>query len=201
MSLLKKLGRLAKTKMGQAAIGAFVPGGPAIVTAMNVAQSLKTPKMPTMNGGMPLGVPQSFLPTIMGGAVTPPFVSASTAAQVGMAGTGIITRTSTIVGSIIRSASGRIVGFFVGGRRISRKKAVMLAKKVGLDAAAMALGITAVELSQAILEESGAPRRGRGITATQLRNARRVNRRIISMTKDLQAIGSVTVKKGSKVCR
>lgn len=116
-------------------------------------------------GAALLGNPPTASP---GGAPAPPIFGA-----LGIAGVAPVVRGAVaLAGNLIRSASGRIVGFFVGGRRISRSAGVALAKRIGLDAAAVALGVTAVELSQAILDEASKRRRRGGISASDLRRTR-----------------------------
>lgn len=74
----------------------------------------------------------------------------------------------------VRSIGGKILRFILpSGAAVSRASAVKLAKEVGLTAAATALGVSAVELAEAIMQEEGKPRRGRGITASQLRVTKR----------------------------
>lgn len=75
---------------------------------------------------------------------------------------------------VVRSVGGKILRFILpSGAAVSRKNAVKLAKEVGLTAAATALGVSAVELAEAIMQEEGKARRGRGITASQLRTTTR----------------------------
>lgn len=75
---------------------------------------------------------------------------------------------------VLRSAGGRILGWILpSGRRVGRKAAVAMAKQFGLIAAASALGATVEDLAQAVLDEEAKPRRGRGITASQLRTTTR----------------------------
>lgn len=75
---------------------------------------------------------------------------------------------------VLRSAGGRILGWILpSGRRVGRKAAVAMAKQFGLVAAASALGASVEDLAQAVLDEEAKPRRGRGITASQLRTTTR----------------------------
>lgn len=91
-------------------------------------------------------------------------------------------------GAIMRGAQrvgAKIMGFVLpNGARISRKSAVSLAKRVGIDAAAAALGITAVELAEALLQDAQTTsrRRRKGISYRDLRTTSRVARRLCSMT-------------------
>lgn len=79
----------------------------------------------------------------------------------------------------IRSASGRLLGFITAsGRRVSRRQAVRLAREMGITAAATALGVGAAELAEAVLDETKRGRRGRGITAAQIRTTTRTIRKL-----------------------
>lgn len=130
----------------------------------------------------PPAIPPSIpTPSAFGGG---PRMSLITSA--GMSGVPAIARAGTqLIGNIFRTSTGKISGFLVGGRRISRKSAVKLAKEVGIGTAAATLGIGAVELAQAILDESTTRRRRRGITARDLANARRVACKVSRMARDL----------------
>lgn len=89
-------------------------------------------------------------------------------------------------GSMVMAGAGRLfskAGRFLGittasGKVIRRKQIVAAAKKFGLEATAAATGLTIVELSQLVIEETGKPRRARGITGSQLRNASSTIRRM-----------------------
>lgn len=75
---------------------------------------------------------------------------------------------------VIRSVGGRILGWVLpSGRRVTRKAAVSMAKQFGLVGTAAAIGATVEDLAQAVLDEESKPRRGRGITAANLRVTRR----------------------------
>lgn len=70
---------------------------------------------------------------------------------------------------ILRSAGGRILGWILpSGQKVTRKAAVALAKSMGLQAAATAMGIGAIELAEAVMQEEGRSRRRRGISARDL---------------------------------
>lgn len=102
--------------------------------------------------------------------------------------TGAMTLRGTITGAIgvIRSATGKILRVIMpGGRSVSRKNAVALIKRVGIDAAAVALGISAVEAAQMLLDDVTTKRRGRGLSAANIRTAKRVCRTISSMQRSL----------------
>lgn len=110
---------------------------------------------------------------------------------------GTVARAGAAAVGIIRTAAGRIAGWVLpSGVRVSRKQAVELAKNVGITAAAGALGASAVELAEAIMQEEGRPRRGRGITAAQLRTTRRTMRKVESMHRQI-----AKAAKGAARCR
>jgi len=74
---------------------------------------------------------------------------------------------------LIGRAAGRAVG------RIDRRKAALLARELGISAAAIALGITAVELAELLV--SAPRRRRRGITAAQISTTKATIRRVNSL--------------------
>ena len=153
----------------------IISGGAAVTPAV-----LRTPALPPLptplpgGGGAFSGGPRMSLVSATGGM--------GALAPIG----GQIVRAGTqLIGNIFRTSTGKITGFMVGGRRISRKAAVKLAREVGIGTAAATLGIGAVELAQAIMDESTTRRRRRGITARDLSNARRVNCKIARYARDL----------------
>lgn len=95
-------------------------------------------------------------------------------------GTGLIL--GGAAGNLVLSSTGRILAVITaGGARIGRKRAVSIAKFLGLNAAAAALGIGVVELAQMTVDETGRPRRRRGITARDFATTRRTMTKIKSM--------------------
>lgn len=122
-------------------------------------------------GGIPdygpiAGVP-TLTPTVMGGggaAMTPT-----------MGAVGGIARGVTVVGTMVMSAAGKIRGFLTGaGTFLQTRRAVLLAKSIGIQAAATMLGIGVAELAQAVLQESTRKRgRARGISARDFRTTSR----------------------------
>src|SRR5574341_1475610 len=84
------------------------------------------------------------------------------------AGIGSSGRTIDPMG-VVRSVSGKILGVMKGvGTMVSRKRIVKLARSVGIEAAAAAIGVTALIVAQMVMDEQAAPKRGRGITARDL---------------------------------
>lgn len=91
-----------------------------------------------------------------------------------------------VVVGIIRTARGAISRIVLpSGQSFSRKKAAALIKRVGFEAAAIALGITVFEAAEILLAETTGRRRRRGITGAQLASAKRVNCTIKRMAADL----------------
>lgn len=87
---------------------------------------------------------------------------------------GTVARVGGAAVGVIRSVSGRIVSIMLpSGQKVTRKAAINLAKQMGVTGAATALGIGAVELAEMIVQDQGKSRRGKGISAAQLRTTRR----------------------------
>lgn len=67
-----------------------------------------------------------------------------------------------------------------------RRSALVLAKELGISAAAIALGITVLELAEIIAR--GTPRRRRGITARQISTTKATIRRIDSLNRAIAKV-------------
>jgi hypothetical protein len=79
---------------------------------------------------------------------------------------------------------------------VSRKqqaKLKVMVQTIGLPAVADALNLSEGEVAALLLKNF--PRRGKGITAAQLRNAKRVNRTIMGMAKQLQDACKTTTRR------
>ena len=101
------------------------------------------------------------------------------AARVGGAGA---LATGGAAGNLILSSTGRILSVVTAtGARIGRKRVVAIAKSIGLNAAAAALGISIVELATMVTDDLGRPRRRRGITARDFSTTRRTLTKIKTM--------------------
>lgn len=71
----------------------------------------------------------------------------------------------------------------LGGKYLTNRKVVALAKRIGLEAAAAALGISVLNIAQMIATDASRPtRRRRGITWRELNTTRRTMRRLASMS-------------------
>lgn len=87
------------------------------------------------------------------------------------------------------------------GKVVTRKNAVALAKRIGVDSAAVALGISAAELASAIAEHHARPRRGRGtITRKDLATVRRTSRKLNTALCALASIPRPTVRRTRGAC-
>lgn len=106
---------------------------------------------------------------------------------------------------VVRTTTGRISSVVLAsGQRFSRKRAAALIRRFGFEVATVALGIGAVELAEILLADSEAQarrRRGRGISAAQLRNAKRVNCQVKRMAADLGVRSTTRCAPRRKTCR
>lgn len=93
-----------------------------------------------------------------------------------------------IGGAVVRG--GRMIATAIGN--ISRKRVVAIAKTLGIQAAATALGIGAVEVAQMVLDEQGHKRRGGGVTGAQLRTTRKTMRKVMGMARTIRSACSET---------
>lgn len=118
----------------------------------------------------------------------------------GMAGIGAIARMGGGRG-LIRTTTGRISRIMLpSGQVFSRKNAAALIRRVGFEAAAIALGITVIEAAELLLTDSQTRRRGKGITAAQLRNAKSTTCRVRNAARTL-GIRSTAAPRRRKTCR
>lgn len=128
---------------------------------------------------------------------TPPGGRMSLIAAAGMSGLPAVIRGGQ---GIARTATGRIGRIFLpSGASVSKRDAASLIRRVGFEAAAVALGITAIEAAELFLQESSRRRRGRGITAAQVRNARRTTCMVARLARDL-GVKAAPVRR-RKTCR
>jgi len=154
---------------------------------------------------MPTPAPQTFLPAALpggaypAGSVIPDYGPiGGTASGMGMArpagfpailggAARLVPGASRLLGAaagIVRTAAGKVRGVMTSaGRFVSSTKAAALAKKVGLETAAVALGVSAVELAEMVLadQEQRGRRRSRGVSGTDLKRTRRTIRTIERM--------------------
>jgi len=93
---------------------------------------------------------------------------------------GVLARGARAPGIAV-TTTGVIRGVQTASGFFSRKNMVALARKVGLEAAALALGITIVDMATAVADEQRRPRRRRGISGRDIATTRRTIRMIKSM--------------------
>ena len=114
---------------------------------------------------------------------TPPGGRMSLIGAAGMSALPALTRGGV---GLIRTATGRISRILLpSGAAVSKRDAAALIRRVGFEAAAVALGITVFEAAELLLQESARKRRGKGITAAQVRNARRTTCMVARLARDL----------------
>jgi len=87
-------------------------------------------------------------------------------------------------GAIVRG--GAMAGRALGR---NRKRIATLARGIGIQAAATALGMSVVDVAESVVRSR--PRR-RGITAAQFSNAKRVNRKVLTMACQLSDLRAKT---------
>jgi hypothetical protein len=105
--------------------------------------------------------------------------------------------TAGLISTATRAGIGAVRGIIdSAGRFFSNSKVLALAKRVGIDAAAAALGVSAVLIAQSIAADTarGRPRR-RGITFRDVRTTKRVIRQVQSIA------CNVGIKKIPRVAR
>lgn len=135
--------------------------GGGLVSAINLA----APVLPQILGAgatLPGGARYMDMPPMQAAAGIQPALWGAAAPAIG--------RGAAALG--LRGAVGAV------GRRMTRANAVRLARMVGPHAAAAALGIGVVELAQMMVGDAARRRRGRGITAAQMKTTRRTIRAV-----------------------
>jgi len=184
--LSKALGRVSGAVRQLAPAATLIPGPiGAAATGFMAARSLLgrassppgfstsldvVPDSGPMMSGLPMAIPAVFGGAVMRGA-------GGLMSRLGAGG---------LVGAaagVLRTAAGKIRGVVLAsGRFLSTRKAAALARRVGIEAAAVGLGIGAVELAEMVLadSESRARRRGRGISGADLRRTRRTIKKVMS---------------------
>lgn len=95
-----------------------------------------------------------------------------------------------IGGAVVRG--GRMVMTAIGS--ITKARVVAIAKTLGIQAAATALGIGAIEIAQYVLDEEVKKRRrrGGGVTGAQLRTTRKTMRKVMGMARTIRSACSET---------
>lgn len=155
--------------LGQAAVSRGPIAGPSPVVLPQIR--VPTPGSPIFAGGINVAGIGTLIRGVSG-------LFGGGAARVGAGALA----TGGAAGNLILSQTGKILAVVTAtGARIGRKRAVAIAKSIGLNAAAAALGIGLVELATMVTEEVGRPRRRRGITARDFSTTRRTLTKIKTM--------------------
>jgi len=146
----------------------------ALLQAQQARAAAPPPQQLLMDPGYDVVGPGGTQPTAA--AAVPPLLR-------GAAG---LARYLTSARGIVSTMSGRLLGVMRGTQLFRNKQIAKLAKEVGVQGAATALGITAVEVAQLIaadIVQKGRRRRGRGISARDIRCARRTIQKINNFSK------------------
>lgn len=136
---------------------------------------------PVMPGGAPVfGATRTALPMIGG-------ILRGGASLLGL-GAGLGGAALRAGAGVLRTAAGAIRGVVLSsGKFLSSSKAAALARRVGIDAAAAALGIGAVELAEMIMadQQRRARRSSRGISGRDMRTAKRTIKRVERLHREI----------------
>lgn len=165
-----------------AAIGAILPGvgaaigGPLGRVIETVAPAVSAGFAPTPAAPVMSGVPSTiaaFMPRLPSPLPGPSVVPTPAMSRV----PALIGAGRSVVAPILARASAAV------GRRVTAKALIALARQVGIQAAATALGLSVTDIAHVIVTRPR--RRRRGITAAQIATARRVIRFNKSLSKSL----------------
>lgn len=188
MGLSKLIKKVGSVVQAVAPIASFVPGpigmaGMAI-TALSAAKAqAPAPQALPMAASSGFAMGQSILP---GGAPSGFPSGAPDLGPLAMGLPGLIPRAAGLIGGaaraaagLVRTAAGKVRGVFLrSGRFISSKKGAALAKRVGIDAAAAALGVSTIEMAEMVLAAQEGARRGRGLSARDMKITKRTIRTV-----------------------
>ena len=184
----------------------IVAAAPAPIRAIAapVVSQLLPGEVGIRRGGLPAGFPVPSIQTLRTPAlprrqmVPPGGGGVSLLPAAGMASVGAIARMGAH--GLVRTSTGRISRIVLpSGQSFSRKQAASLIRRVGFEAAAIALGIGIVEAAELLLTDAKSRSRGRGITAAQVRNARRTTCAVARLARDL-GVKAAPVRR-RKTCR
>jgi len=132
-----------------------------------------------------------FLRTALGGGVR------AGAAGPGRIAGGVIGNAGRVIGNLVYSLSGRIRGIVArSGEFFTSAKVADLAQRFGLEMAAAGLGVGLLEVAQAVFSHhrSRRRRRGRGITARDMRTSRRTIRKLTRMHHELAHLAAQGIR-------
>lgn len=138
-----------------------------------------------------LGQAGGFLRTALGGG------AARAATGPGRIAGGVIGNAGRVIGNLVYSLSGRIRGIIATtGEFFSSAKVADLAQRFGLEMAAAGLGVGLLEVAQAVFSHhrSRRRRRGRGITARDMRTSKRTIRKLTRMHHELAGLAAQGVR-------
>lgn len=146
------------------------------------------------SGGTPTPAPPA--PT---GPALVPSTSTGTGSLMGLVPTVGAMAGAGLVGPMMQMARTIATRFGLMTRTAAGRRLFRIARIVGIEAAATALGIGVADALGLIGEQIGRPRRrGRGISARDLRTTRRTTRRLIRAAQDLGTLATcVKVRKKS----
>lgn len=161
---------------------------------ISALQNIVTQKMQQRNGGSTMAMPGGAPLMVSQIPMPAPFqVALGTLPMIGRA----VGAVGSVAAGILRTAAGKIRGVMMaGGRFVSSKKAVALAKRVGIDAAAVALGVSTVEMAQMVIDDTGRRGRGRGITSGSMKTTRRTIRQVVGLHR--QIVSACSVARGPR---
>lgn len=182
-----------------AAYLAPMTGGTSLAVLAQSRAAAPPPQMLIQDPGYSVGMPGSgdsggMLPTA---AAVPPLLRGAAAAG----------RYLTNARGIVSTLTGRILGVMRGTQLFKNRQVAKLAREVGIQGAATALGISAVEVAQLIaadIVQKTRTRRGRGISARDIRTARRTIVRMNNFSKLIHCAprrSSRATKAGTAVIR
>ena len=183
MGFFSKLKRVVKKALR--ILPAFVPFIPGLPQTGRVLAGVlpSVSAFPTTGGRMP------------GGTLSRAEMTAAAPVQAGVMGglgrriSGPIVAGAALAVGVVRTLAGKARGVRLpNGRFINRRSVVSIAKRIGIDAAAVGLFITAAEVAELIVEDAAAPRRVRGITGADIRATRRTLGKIRSIERQLSGL-------------
>ena len=178
---------------GWEVLGQFATALPALAQAgASIYAASRQPRSVVQMAPVTASAPYGFSPyTPMSSLVAGGYPSALPTRALAPLGGAIARGGGSIARGILLKASSYL------GRRVTAKQAVALARRVGVEAAAVALGISAVELLQLVATSTMVTRRRRGITGRQIANARSTIRRMTSFMTRVQEACAPAMRRSS----
>ena len=128
----------------------------------------------------------SLLKTVIGGLSGFAMTGNPIGAVVG-AGLAFATKTPKVLSRVGALAAGTALGGAAVRFSTKNRKAILaLVKNIGITGAATALGLSVVEVADVVAK--GAPRRRKGITASNIATTKRTVRFVKTLSRDLESI-------------